>query len=534
MNEIDQLQFKDWVPRIESELNDIWVSLYKSDNNDCENSVIYSCLLKKGFVSAILDNYSWDFHISDTRGREGIIPLLIKREFYGIKKEYWEISEELRLFFNLFHDNNKFIYLDDNGDEEEVISITDNEVKIKKIFLKEYLFAKDYVFIQFYDLVRYSPKGLEDLELEPIDGQKKESNFAYCLSLNKYDFFDDKRKTISRLLGKSIIVAPKDFKSNLFNKTETYEEFDIGVDKDGNKKSFTCNEQFLSNYFGANEGNPHYLTPVFFRKNVLDKYYSDTKKYLVRDGYLSCQHLWGLRMDNSHQDYVAVFLGDLGHLTNKEQKYWKNFNIITDEKISSTCFKRSFMAEFCDPDSADLFFKQKFSEFQTKWHKKYGWHLFLPLNSEDQHHLAALRLLTKNTQEEFDLMVLSLTKILIDSINIKEIKSELIGEDADENYKKIISSDLIIKKEDKSIEIFRKYLAQKHKLQFPEMIQFLRDLQNLRSTGAAHRKGAQYELIKKRFGLNENFKEVFENILINSIKILNTLSSKKYDLLEGN
>jgi len=229
-----------------------------------------------------------------------------------------------------------------------------------------------------------------------------------------------------------------------------------------------------------------------------------------------------------------VFLGDLGHLTNKEQKYWKNFNIVIDGKMSHACFQRSFMAEFYDPDSADFFFKQKFKVFQTNWHKKYGWHLFLPLNSEDEHHFTTLRIPTKESQEEFDSMILSITKILIDSINVQELKVGLIDEKSDESQKNKINPELILKKEDKSLELFRKYLAQKHNLQFPEMFQFLRDLQSLRSTGTAHRKGDSYESAKKKFGLNNNFKEVFENILVNCIRILNTLASDKYNLLEKN
>jgi predicted DNA-binding transcriptional regulator YafY len=59
------------------------------------------------------------------------------------------------------------------------------------------------------------------------------------------------------------------------------------------------------------------------------------------------------------------------------------------------------------------------------------------------------------------------------------------------------------------------------------MIQFMRDLQALRSTGVAHRKGENYQKIKKGFDLNDdNFKETFDEILIKSIRILNTLKTK--------
>ena len=526
MNESELMQFKDWISKIEEESTDVWVSLYKLVKDDKDNLVIYSCLLKKGYVEDSLKDYSWDFLITDIYGNEDIIPLLIKRHFYGIKPDYWEITEDIRLFFRLYQKDKIFFYIDSNGDEEEVIIVSDNEVKIRRNFLKEYLFAKKYVLAQFYDFFRYSDKKIKDLGLKKIDKYKQDLKYTYHLYVDddKYSIYD--RKSIASILGKSIISVSDSFKSKIFSEEKDFEEFDIGNDVDGNKISFTCNEKRLSNYFGANKGNPHYLTPVYFDRIVLDKYYSDISKYSVNDGYLSCQGLWGLRLDNSCKDYVMVFLGDLGHLTNKEQKHWKAFNIIIDGKMSSTCFKRSFMAEFCDPGTADLYFKQKFNVFQTNWYKKYGWYLFLPLSEEDRHHFETIRIPTKNTQDEFDSLILSITKILIDSINAEQLKSLIVSEESKEDEIQSISKEFILKKDDKSIEIFRKYFAQKYNLQFPEIIQFLRDLQSLRSTGSAHRKGSNYDLTKKKFGLTNNFKEVFENILIKCIRIIYTLSNK--------
>ena len=229
-----------------------------------------------------------------------------------------------------------------------------------------------------------------------------------------------------------------------------------------------------------------------------------------------------------------VFLGDLGHLSYEEQKYWKLHNI-PDGKMSASSFKRNFMAEFCDPNTADLVFKQKFKMFQENWHKKYGEYLFLPLKKEDEHCFGTLRIPTKESQQEFDEMVLFVNKIMIDSINIKEIKKDLIKDTDPEEIKSKIKEDFILitigGNKDKKIDILMKYLAQIHKVQFPEMKIFLKDLQKLRSTGSAHRKGDGYEDSKKKFQLNRNFKEVFEKILVECITILNTLSNKKYGIL---
>ena len=50
----------------------------------------------------------------------GIEPLVIEREFHGIRPDYEEISEEFRLFHELYHDRkeDRYYKIDDAGNEE--------------------------------------------------------------------------------------------------------------------------------------------------------------------------------------------------------------------------------------------------------------------------------------------------------------------------------------------------------------------------------------------------------------------------------
>src|SRR2546422_7672542 len=51
---------------------------------------------------------------------------------------------------------------------------------------------------------------------------------------------------------------------------------------DGEPVEHTSNHEKLGNYFGANADAPHYLTPIYFRKEVLGKYYADPDRYRDR------------------------------------------------------------------------------------------------------------------------------------------------------------------------------------------------------------------------------------------------------------
>src|SRR3989344_4048779 len=271
----------------------------------------------------------------------------------------------------------------------------------------------------------------------------------------------------------------------------------------GKKMRFTCDESKLANYFGANPQAPHFLTPVFFKKEVLDKYYNKPSEFSVSDGYLSRGIKWGIYIDNNAKDCVIVYLGDLEGLPHEEQQHWKLYNIINGNS-SSVSFKRDFQAEFCSPTEPALFLKEKLALFNEKWKEKFSWDLFRPLNRKDEHHIKTLRT-PDNEQKEFDEVVLSLNKIIIDSLNGAEMKK-----------------DLSFEKDDKSITLFKKYLEQKHKFSSPDMILFLKDLQNLRTRGSAHRKGDDYTKAYKKFDKKKSLSKTFENILIQSITTLNT------------
>ena len=85
----------------------------------------------------------------------------------------------------------------------------------------------------------------------------------------------------------------------------------------------------------------------------------------------------------------------------------------------------------------------------------------------------------------FDEQVLSLTKILIDSLNVQRLKG-------------LISANRT-HRDDKSIDILEKALADCAVDNAGEHLAFLRNLQSLRSRSVAHRKGRSYRKLAKRF-----------------------------------
>ena len=136
----------------------------------------------------------------------------------------------------------------------------------------------------------------------------------------------------------------------------------------------------------------------------------------------------------------------------------------------------------------------------------------MPLAQEDFHYLKAIRIPSTDEQKDFDDLVLALSKILIDSLNEKEL-NKLIPDSEGIEVKGGLS------RLERALQVCGFSGYEKH-------IQFLRNLQNLRSAGTAHRKGNNYQKIAKEFNVtNQSLPAVFEGILILSIKFLDFLES---------
>ena len=123
----------------------------------------------------------------------------------------------------------------------------------------------------------------------------------------------------------------------------------------------------------------------------------------------------------------------------------------------------------------------------------------MPLTEQDIYNFETLRIPVNNSIAEMDMLVLSLVKVLIDSLNEKKITSQLTG-----SYEKLVGS----------ISKLEAWLIEKNIENYDEHIKFLRNLQELRSSGTGHRKGKGYQKITKALDMkNENYAETFSNLL---------------------
>ena len=421
-----------------------WTVLYEYQDNAKGSRCSYSALLLSARVVDSVKRPGWDISIGRgmtpgfsqqydngeevvTYGRfdiDGIEPLIYCRNFHGIKPRQFDLSEEFRLFHNLYHDrhNDRYIHVDDRGNEIIAAEIDRGRARVLTRLLRQYMAARQLALALFFDHRAHGDLDLATAKatLKPFDKTSRDQ--CYSFSLGEVD-----RKAFSRLIGKKIVLPPPISHCGVWPydslQKVKYAEFIIGTDDHGSPVKHSCNPDGLANYFGANEHAPHYLTPVWFTRDVLSRYYENPNKFSVEDGYLRCGSLWGIQIDNNIPDHVAAYLGDLGRdLQYEEQIFWTNFNVTPgDRKPRETNFRRSFAAEFTDPSEPDLVFKQRYTGLNEAWERKFGWPLYRPLHEGDAHVLRQFRLLISDNIGEFDSQILLLIKLIVDSLNEAEI-----------------------------------------------------------------------------------------------------------------
>jgi hypothetical protein len=502
-----------------------WITVYKDigEPGDREDGGFYCALVTQHMTARAMDNSSWDLMIGSgspgftssydngvevtTYQRDsydGLRRLVLYRDFHGRKENYLEILEEFRLIHNLYCDEKAGIYyaFDESGDDVEVIRLSDDEIKIRRSYLRAFMAATQMNLLLYFEFTRHFKSSYATSDTVESDNVRASiwSGDSYSIGYTSF----------VRMLGKKLIRCEPIDRCGLypFERKRKYEEFIVGGDVD-EPVMFACEPDKLANYFGGNPGAPHYLTPVFFKKEVMKKYYGSSD-YKITDGHLSRRGAWSLRFDNNSPGHISVFLGDLGQdLPEKEQIYWKSYNLIPEgRKISQTNFERNFEGNFFDPENPEHTFKNKFARLQVEWIDKFGWPLFLPITQRDEHFFDSIRSMLTNEQSEFDTLILSVAKVTIDSLNVKALRDYL----HDENV------------ESKSIVLLERLFSKLHIPNAEQMTIFLRGVQSVRSTGVAHRKGTEYEKVLTKLNIDDGkYQTEFDQILLKFVFLFDSL-----------
>ena len=416
-------------------------------------------------------------------------PFVIYRMWDSRTEDHkFEIVQDFILFYNLFFDEKESTYnaITDTGEIIDVVKIShardDEEIKINTRFLRNYLAVKNKILVVQHEHTTNNTEKWDKIGDMIVKERIKKDNGNFELLLDRDPFMGDKQ--YSRLRGKDMVL-PFNEQKHLLGWSTEYCKFIIYVNDQGNEKKVSCQE---NNNSGANT-----LTPVFFKREVLKKYYSAPSKYNVTSENLFCGNFWYIPIDTNAKDLIQVWLVDLGRIPYGEQQHWKLYNVPPEGGVTKYRIQKDIYSKFIPPESIVPQFKISLSQFQEKFEKKFGFIPFMQLHPDDQFIERTFRIPLDNEVHEFESQITYLAKMLQESIDIASIKQKMNSDGVNSDKIKKIGT--------------KKILALESLLEFynmnTEIIYNLHKIQHIRSRGIAHRKGGKYEKTVKKYELDK-------------------------------
>ena len=526
-----QEKILEWIQR-ELDLDEC-VTVCQTPSDDSQDGSIYSTLIpldKVEYHRSHLEDYMPPSGLvvvfSDPDGQEttgidkdqnGNQYLIIDRNSGKIAGK--EICQDFRLFYDLYpsKDTSKYVLEDFVTKEEVAIAIVEpNSVKIRFKELCRFLKSKKlYLSLRFgyseYSEHSLSELGISDNEVESGEIELQDGHISWrrvYRETHKDGYQTECSLEARWLIGYAEI--PK-------NKSG----FIVGIDKYGNEIRRHPHELESAIYQGPGwSPNPIF---VRFKRGVLDKYYERDSRYIVGDLSLiwhdegDVKHF--LPIDDDHDDEVWVLFNSLALLSDEELPHWEMHNICPEGQLSETYINHyapgRTSTESKQPHHQ---FRNRYATLSQSCRSRLGWNLLLPLRPADEYRLRCLRVLSSDEQKDFDELVQSLATILIDSLN-QECLKKLVS---DEEQEKLDC------REDppRSLDYLEAALRSCNVASAENHISFFRKLQQLRSSGSAHRKGRKYEKqMDKNFGIkNQKYREGFAKILRQAVECLEFLT----------
>ena len=382
--------------------------------------------------------------------------------------------------------------------KDPIITTNSKEVWISLKFLKHFLSRNKLTLSLEFDVEIEHDKNIILNNTNQIEKSFYKSDNKFCYEIRCDISVADPIRSI--IQGKYHIFGFENYEDMNydydFNRAEKV-DFIIKQDEDGTPHHFSIT-------YGQNP-NKQYLQPLWFEREVLQKYLNKPSVYQITDTGVNGGGIF-LKADTNNPNCVLVFAGHIYLLSTEELKYWSIYSIPAPKKdnISNTFYRRMVEGEFEDSQSPDFIFQELYKQVNKSFTNKYGDPLWQELNKEEDR-FTQLIILTINERQLFKAFIANIVNIIVEHLNKKLLKC------FDEEGK-VLSS----------ITCFKRFLQDKSLDNDESIIKTFRNLQTLRSELSAHKESSKIskELKKALQWFNISNKDYIQD----SINIFNKLN----------
>jgi hypothetical protein len=431
-----------------------------------------------------------------------------------------EISQPFLWYWDAFPVKNDWKYLNRAGREQDLIRCELSEdrwkVEVRALEFRQFLAACDRSAVIQFD---YVPKT-DTVEFERVDADFRcdWANFDFHAM---YDLSMGGRPGFSRLLGQYLLTGLRNSRVPRFEERRQdrdYPTFIYKLNSDtGQPLVHICDPDQLGTYFDKDGTRLHYLTPIYFKREVLQPYASEPTRYHLSTSRLSCLDLWGIDISFNSAGLVEVYLGDLGRdLPSDEWGHWRSYNVPPEGEMDEGRFRRDFLAQFVSSKDIAGDLRRARAKAAEVSNQLLGAPIWKPLSGGIASEFDSLIGPLSEDPAALGPPLLVLTKVLVDGIDPAPLKSYLDT----------------FEKGEQSLRLLQRYVRQLGET--TDVTEILREIQAFRSKGGvAHLAGSGRDKAAATLGIvGLSNLEAFESVVTRATACLEAITALTSEALQ--
>lgn len=395
------------------------------------------------------------------------------REHHGLVLPSVEISLPFLWYWDAHRDGDNWVYMNEAGRDQDLIRTMVHEdawrIEVRAFELRQYLAVRDLALVVQQDVVLKSAH--QDFERADDEFRSDWCYFTWHALADRP--LPGSRPGFCRLLGQYVIRPLRGARVPAWqarSQKSDHPQFQHDVDpQTGQAIRHTCDPDQLGTYYDPPDTppRPHYLTPVYFNREVLGRYTSEPSRYTVTATRLSCLNLWGVAISTNTAGLIEVYLGDLGRdLPAGEWPHWLGHNVAPAGSMADDRFRRDFLNQPTASHDPVGDLRRARAETQELARGLLGTGLWKDLQGRQRREFDNLHSPTSRDPSALDSALLTLTKGLIDAIEPAGLRSYL-GEDGSQGKKTLEMLEALVERLNGD----------------PAIVAPFRDVQRLRSAG---------------------------------------------------
>lgn len=432
-----------------------------------------------------------------------------------------EVSLPFLWYWDAFPVTNGWNYLNRAGKEQPLLRYEVNHdrwrVETRSLEFRQYLAAKNMSALLQVDSVLKRDHEPFDRVDDSYRADWAHFNFH---ALHERSMGD--RPAFSRLVGQYIVSGMQSSRLPRFMERKQdrgFPEFMYGIDPaTGVHLKHSCDPDKLGTYFDEDNSRLHYLTPIYFQREVLQPYTSEPSKYEISSSRLSCLDLWSVAISFNSAGLVEVYLGDIGRdLPSDEWNHWLSYNVPPEGKMDEGRFRRDFLAQWASSTDHSGDLRRARAAAMEISAGLLGSPLWKDLSGTIEAEFRSLIAPLNEDPASLGQPILVLTKALVDGIDPKPLKTFLGNAE----------------KGEQSLQLMRRFECALGSS--GEVTAILRDLQSFRSKGGvAHLAGSSATQAVRALGI-EGLSNVdaFDSIVTRATLCISTLTEMMSSAMEA-